>query len=109
MAKKSTENYPASGVISVLKNAAESYRFCSKFLPFMAVSLTKLQHPFSAAYLCHHEISPSPLHKDINGGSRVIELLILNSALDGGQSSVSDPGRYTAERNTFYPLNSKLC
>jgi len=38
-----------------------------KLLPFMAVIITKLQHPLSAAYPRHHEISPSPLHKDIKG------------------------------------------
>ena len=75
-----------------------------KFLPFMAVSLTKLQHPFSAAYLCHHEISPSPLHKAIKGGgSRGIEPFILNSALDGGQSSASGPCRYTLGKEHLVP------
>ena len=64
----------------------------------MEVSLTKLQHPFSAAYPRHHEISPSPLHKDIKGGSRGIEPLILNSALGEGQFSASGPGRYTPGR-----------
>jgi len=61
----------------------------------MAVNLTKLQHPFTAAYLGHHEISPSPLHKDVKGGIRGIEPLILNLALDQGQSSASGSVRYT--------------
>ena len=61
----------------------------------MAVNHAKLQHPFSAAYLSHHEISSSPLHKDIKGGIRGIQPLILNSALDRGQSSASGSVRYT--------------
>jgi hypothetical protein len=89
----------------IFRNASEILKF---LLPFMAVSLTKRQHPFSAAYLRHREILPSPLHKDIKGGSRGIEPLILNSALDEGQFSASGPARYTPG-NTLNSLNSKLC
>jgi len=101
------KNYPTSGVLLMLKNGGEVKRSCSKFLPFMAVNLTKLQHPFSATYLSHHKITPSPLHKDIKGGSRGIQPLILNSVLDRGQSSASCPGRYTPGKGNLVPAEQE--